>query len=578
MATNVVVMALVGAVLAASAVAALSTATATTTVFPKGWTDLYQAPYQNNPTIMMSLACIEDNLCYAPGATNGQGVNIFNFDGSINAPWNPMQMDVTGMEIMILSIGAGGTAQVPHGVAGGPDIFGGLVFLANTTTWATPLAVPFTATTSVAVDKETGLRQAFPDELSTTNVIWVSTDGGFTFGSKNVSGAPLPTPNCTYIRYIANPTPDVIYLTLGNFPGNKDSRGSDSELAQRARRLRKSPHQPFSYKRHEHSEVVFDGKGGVRHVRTSALQARAERNAKGPFGSSSSSSSSGSDSNCGYSAAILKSSDGGNTWSTILQSTGSWYPNEIACSNATHCVFVAEGEETGAMVYRTTDGQNFELTLHAPNNATVSRFLQTAAISPANPNIVLVGGGRQTQSGTDEGLFYGSEDGGVTWTEHQKVEFIVEAMQISFGRDGTAFAVAESEFQACTILRYNPNGPVMTPAPAYLGNYTQRACNQSSPCTEGCVSTSLPQNVCLQMDGGGSFMSRCDMQGQVLVQSAYILSTTCEGPAEEQVAPLATCLNGNSNSLEFFCGSTGDDDALTTSKLSGFRAKSIRKA
>ncbi|CUE71081.1 membrane-associated protein, putative, partial [Bodo saltans] len=89
MSTNVVVMALVGAVLAASAVASLSTTTAattTTTVWPKGWTDLYQAPYQNNPTIMMSLACIEDNLCYAPGATNGQGVNIFNFDGSINAP------------------------------------------------------------------------------------------------------------------------------------------------------------------------------------------------------------------------------------------------------------------------------------------------------------------------------------------------------------------------------------------------------------------------------------------------------------------------------------------------------------
>jgi hypothetical protein len=563
------VFALLGMALAITTAGALSTSA--TMVFPKGWTDLYQAPYQNNPTIMMSLACIEDNLCYAPGATNGQGVNIFQFDGSINAPWNPMQLEVTGMEIMILAIGAGGTSAAPHGVAGGPDIFGGLLFLANTTTWASPLALPFTATTSVAVDKATGLRQAFPDELATTNVIWVSTDGGYTFGSKNVSGAPLPTPNCTYVRYIANPTPDVIYLTLGNFPGNKDSRGSDSDIA---RRVRRSPSEPFSFKRNEHSEVAFDGKGGVRHIRT----ARAERNANGPFGSSSSSSSSGFANNCGYSAAILKSTDGGNTWSTILESTGLWYPNEIACSNATHCVFVAEGAETGALVYRTTDGQNFEVTLHVANNATVSHFLQTAAISPANSNIVLVGGGRQTQTGTDEGLFYGSEDGGATWTEHQKVEFIVEAMQISFGRDGTAFAVAESEFQAATILRYNPNGPVMTPAPAYIGNFTQKVCNQSSPCTEGCVSTSLPQNVCLQMEGGGSLMSRCDMQGQVLVQNAYILSTACEGPAEEQVAPLATCLNGNGNSLEFYCGNSGTSEVVTSDKLAGIRAKGIRKA
>lgn len=77
-------------------------------------------------------------------------------------------------------------------------------------------------------------------------------------------------------------------------------------------------------------------------------------------------------------------------------------------------------------------------------------------------------------------------------------------------------------------------------------------------------------------------MNSCDMQDQVLLQKAFILSNSCEGPAEEQVAPLGVCLNGQGNSLEFYCGgSSSSNDASVvdaiTGRTLGFKAKGIRK-
>lgn len=70
--------------------------------------------------------------------------------------------------------------------------------------------------------------------------------------------------------------------------------------------------------------------------------------------------------NGSYVAELWKSADGGKTWKNLIAEQGTFYFNDIHCSDDTHCVAVGEGfahdgsTSPGARVYTTSDGENFK--------------------------------------------------------------------------------------------------------------------------------------------------------------------------------------------------------------------------
>jgi len=524
-----------------------------TPYYPAGWVDLYKPPYQNMPTIIMSLACIRSDYCLVPGMTNGAGVGVYTMNGEYNAALNEMNM-IGEMPIAIMGLAAGGTPENPHGVAGGPDIMGGLKYLENRTTWNAPLALPFAALIGITADAKTGLNVAFPDLL--VEGLWISNDGGFEYSMKNTSLVELPTDNCTYARFIAYPTTDVIYMTYGNFPNSSKNSDFGSRLLDFV--SKKSATSTFTYEYAQGRSLEFRGDGKeFKHHRKSRLGRDQAATLNDGFSSSSSSSSSDNpDNHCPYSAAVVKSNDGGNTWSTILSELGTYYPNEIACASTTHCAMVIESAD-GAGVMRTTDGVHFEKVFWQANTDSAMYALQTIAVSPANSSLWFAAGGMETQQG-DKGFVARSEDGGATWVAETPLNFLAEIMKLTISTDGVVFAAAETLFQAGTILRYPPNGPLPTPAPAYNGDITQKVW-ATGDCTGAVNSSSFAQGQCLQMNGGGSLTMSCDMTDGVITQQIFILSDSCQGPYEQGVATYDTCLQANGGgTVEFFCSAQSE--------------------
>ena len=47
----------------------------------KGWSDLFQPPYDNCPGVMMSIGCLSESSCYIPGGMNNVGYGVYNFNG-----------------------------------------------------------------------------------------------------------------------------------------------------------------------------------------------------------------------------------------------------------------------------------------------------------------------------------------------------------------------------------------------------------------------------------------------------------------------------------------------------------------
>jgi hypothetical protein len=131
----------------------------------------------------------------------------------------------------------------------------------------------------------------------------------------------------TTTRYIAAPTDDVIYATAGEWPkqSNSASVGSYAFSA----RWTLTPHATTK----QVSAVPTYGKLTTKHAEA--------------IGAST-----------GYKMQIVKSADGGNTWTSQFYSDSlPLYFNGIDCYDAEHCCAAAEGDYVA--VYCTADGTNW---------------------------------------------------------------------------------------------------------------------------------------------------------------------------------------------------------------------------
>ena len=271
-------------------------------------------------------------------------------------------------------------------------------------------------------------------------------------------------------------------------------------------------------------------------------------------------SGSGSGSNNGaYSAVIAKTEDSGKTWHNVMYEATDFYLNGIDCVSPTHCIAVGEGfdQNAAAHVFLTTDGRIFRRTLHLVSNDTLQYSLMSVSFN--GPSEAWVAGGADTAEGGSS-IFYYTKDGGLTWTKHGNIPYVADIADMSFVPGGVGFAVAITQFDDSTVLRYDSTGPAPTPAPTWNGNFTQTQCTDQS-CSVNCTSISVPQNVCLGLNGGGSALAQC--QPGVLMMTVFPLSSACTGPSAAEAQPLDQCLaEQGGGSFETLCGPPPPGGAL----------------
>lgn len=182
----------------------------------------------------------------------------------------------------------------------------------------------------------------------------------------------------TYARYAAYPTDDIWYIAAGEFPSNNSQQAVRPDL-------------PARYRKFE--VMAEDGRIPANYKRTPDPNV------------------------AGYKAQIVKTTDGGSTWSTLFAQNDTFYFNGIDCnpSDPKHCCAVgesADGADAGARIYCTFDGQNFNRTFYKPYTQTKGYSL--IDIRFANETFAWAVGGTLNAI-APSAWFLVTNDGGHTW-------------------------------------------------------------------------------------------------------------------------------------------------------------------
>jgi hypothetical protein len=488
---------------------------------PKGWIDLFQAPYENCPSIMMALSCVSANQCFVAGGSNGAGFGVMAFDGQPNGNFTTLNMP--DQDLMLMAIGVGGTAGAPRGAVGGVGIGDGVQYFVNATTLL-PSSQPFFVLTQDIRASADG-KEVLVVEQGGTNSVLFSSNYGENFTSYAVNS--LMPNNATETRYGAIADAKTWFVTLGNWPSGSSSSSQSSKDS-----VIISPR----------TTMVRDATApkGWRRVHTPRPVSASDDD--------------------GYTCLIAKTTDAGATWHNVMYEAKNYYPNGIDCASPTHCVAVGEGfnEKAGGHVWVTLDGLTFAETLHLKDNASGQFSIMSVKFNGENE--VWVAGSFASQSAST-GIIYQSQDGGRTWTPSSaNLMFIAEISDISFA-GGAGFATAMTTFNDCTVLRYDAVGPPQTPAPTWNGPVSQVQCDDDN-CSVNCTTVTFNQNTCSSLNGGGSAVAQCT--AGMLEQWVFPFSNNCTGLNEMQPMACGVCVQGSGNgSFKTFCGPVSNHDGVS---------------
>ena len=114
---------------------------------------------------------------------------------------------------------------------------------------------------------------------------------------------------------------------------------------------------------------------------------------------------------------ILKSTDGGKTWTGLLGCRDCWGASDLVMSPSNANVLYAAFDGVG--IFRTTDGgQNWQRITQGLPDKNFGRI--ELAISPSNPNVLYAGFEYQIPGRFQGGLIFKTTDGGNSWTWLEK--------------------------------------------------------------------------------------------------------------------------------------------------------------
>lgn len=496
------------------------------------WDDAF-APGSNLPQICMAIGCVDENLCFIAGGSNGVGFGIYSYDGQLNG--QVAQMNMNNQSMIVVSVEASGTAANPKGASGGVGTFFTSGFApehyydAANQTWY-PSSAPAElaiATPSISASGQTVVALDGGEPAG----LLISQDGAQTYTLKSINGYPSPNlGNCSTANYIEVVGPNSWFILLGQEPQTPSSSSSaaSSSFDVAGRRTI----------RHKNRDVSLDVTSGS--VRVESIRA--------PRADPTSGVASG-ETCVGYSYQLIKTTDGGNTYTNLMmQSNASFTFYTIDCLNATHCVMVG-GNQIASVVYMTKDGSTFTEVFSVDGTANGTVLFNDVAY--ANATDIWVGaelGDSQTQ--TAIGVFYYSRDGGHTWFEYNNLQYAVATiMSISFPTATVGFATGITQEQSSSILKYAPQ--------PYMGYFAQKQCI-SSTCNVLCEEAYFPQSLCM-LAQNGSMTATCTADG--LLVKSYV-TTSCVGAFNSSTAPINTCLESNNGGPLAYFENICDVDAI----------------
>lgn len=250
---------------------------------------------------------------------------------------------------------------------------------------------------------------------------------GLTWKHHDLGTKESPILNKTYFgaRYGAFPNETTWYVTLGTFPTSASANDQGTSTTRLTQSVAVNPETTqFEIDLDKAERKVGRGSGAV--------------------------DCSQDPHNC-FSAAIAKTTDGGETWTVVYENVNKGdniYPNGIHCISTTHCVAALEGD-TARILMTTDGGQTWNETMHDPDPK--SSLVSVRMISEEE---VWVSGGHMAQL-SFEGRFWHSLDGGKSWTK----EAIPGLYTFSFDMISTTagFAVALTIESGVQLLKYRPS-------------------------------------------------------------------------------------------------------------------------
>ena len=496
------------------------------------WTDLFSPPYGDCPTVMIAIGCSNTTHCYIPGGQDGVGFGVMEFDGQSGGKFTPMPMPSKPM--MLMAIGMGGDVGSPRGAVGGMGFGNGLQYLKNGHTWevANTTDAPLFYPTQCIRASTDGRRviTVMADNLDGDQpILLYSTNGGQNFTTHRVN-VPLLTPT-TGLRYAAIPSEDVWYVTAGTWPSTVASAGGNNVFAspKEARRNGVSPNDAFA---------LSDRLALVRDAKTNTLKYQlrdvvADRAARPPVPKA------GAKGTPGYTAQILRTTDGGKTFKSVFEDLDNFYFNGIECTDVKTCYAVGAGDD-GVYIYATKDGgDSWRVAYEMPATATEAFSLMSIAVTEGT--VIAAGGGK---SGAGYESFTVTSDDGINWSRQEGLPGIGDIAAMSLLPGGYGFGTAVTVYQASTVLALRPKGSPTLPPPPTQARFSQINCDDDK-CSEGCQTATFPQNKCLTVSGGGSALVTCDKARSLLVQSFFAGSQQCRGNSTERSMPLNVCLHSN---------------------------------
>jgi photosystem II stability/assembly factor-like uncharacterized protein len=224
----------------------------------------------------------------------------------------------------------------------------------------------------------------------------------------------LGLPDAYGARYAAFPTDDTWYVTAGTWPEN-ENRNKKNKGAGRAvtSRIRVSD---------EHKmEVTHERKGLV--------------GGAGP--------------DDGYYAAIMKTTDGGKTWTSVYRKENAGiYPNGIHCHTTMHCVAVLEGERAKILVTR-DGGTTWKETMNDED-----KDASLMAVFMIDGKEGWAAGGHMSLAAF-EGRYWHTLDGGDTWTKEAIPGLYI--MSFDMVSKDSGFSVALTIESGVQLLKYRHN-------------------------------------------------------------------------------------------------------------------------
>jgi photosystem II stability/assembly factor-like uncharacterized protein len=148
----------------------------------------------------------------------------------------------------------------------------------------------------------------------------------------------------------------------------------------------------------------------------------------------------------GWKAQIVKTTDGGKTWTSLFYDE-TFYFNQIGCTDANHCCAVGEADsssEPGVRIYCTTDGTNWNRIMYNDNPN-----MSIMALRFIDSNNGWAAGGDLAEFGIT-GYFWQTTDGGKTWTNTTVPGQY--GNDISFPTNAKGYAVAFNQEDQSSLL------------------------------------------------------------------------------------------------------------------------------